>query len=89
MADHSSEPWFFISFADASLPEGSQFLGGCYVQAASLRDAITKTHALGINPGGSGQAVEIAPEQLRTFEEHVLPEQRNRLLTRDEIEGQG
>ncbi len=43
----------WLSFADES-----GWLGGCIVEAQSLAAAVTKTHLLGINPGGEIQLVE-------------------------------
>jgi hypothetical protein len=45
------ELWW-LSFADPGLPEGSQFLGVVILEAAGLADAVTKSHLLGLNPGG-------------------------------------
>ena len=79
------ERWFFMSFADGSLPAGTQFLGGCFVQAGSLPAAITLSHALGINPGGEVRVMEL-PED--AVEDHVPERDRYRLLSRQEIEAQ-
>lgn len=73
-------PWFWLSFADPNLPKGTQFLGGCIVQAGSFLGAVSAANQLGINPGGEVQGVEIPKGA-------GLPEAfRNRLLTRDEID---
>jgi hypothetical protein len=77
------ERWFYMSFADPSLPKGSQFLGGCYVHADTLQDAIVLTHTLGINPGGEVRVDEVPSDAL---EENVPAKDRHRLLTREEIE---
>lgn len=80
--DESTEPmrWWWLSFTDADLPEGSQFLGVAVVEARGLAWAITVAHGLGINPGGDVMAIEIP-------DEHVPPESfRNRLLDRAEAE---
>jgi len=47
--------FYWLSFADGSLPEGSQFLGACIVRAISDLDAVCVAHRLGINPGGEVQ----------------------------------
>lgn len=78
--------WFYMSFADSSLPTGTQFLGGCYVEADSLPEALTWTHAEGVNPGGEVQVHELPADAV---EENVPVADRFRLLTRAEIEGQG
>jgi hypothetical protein len=73
-----------MSFADPELPTGTQFLGGCYVQADSLHDVVTCSHKLGINPGGE-IVIDEVPQDL--IEEHVAEYDRHRLLSRAEIEG--
>lgn len=73
---------FWLSFADDTLPEGSQFLGACLVQAANLAFALTKTHVLGINPGG--EIAIVGPLDLDPLEPPPYP--LDRLLTRAEIE---
>lgn len=78
--------WFYMSFADPELPEGTQFLGGAYVEAYTLEDAIAASHLLGINPGGEIQMAEIAQDYVKYFEQKVPEADRNRLLTREEIE---
>lgn len=71
--------WWWLSFADPRLPTGSQFLGVAIVEGPTYIDAITRSHALGINPGGQVQSTDIPvwvpPESLR-----------NRLLSRDELD---
>lgn len=42
----------YISFVDPERPVGNKFLGGIFTMAHGITDAIQKTHALGINPGG-------------------------------------
>lgn len=44
--------WWWLSFADPDLPEGTQFLGAALVPALTIEGAITQAHLLGINPGG-------------------------------------
>lgn len=82
-SETTAMPWFYFSFADATLPEGEQFLGGCYVEADTLEMAVTRSHVLGINPGGKIKTVGPLPAEL--VEGHVLPEDRHRLLTRAEL----
>ena len=45
--------WFYLSFASED-----SFLGACVVRAESVAGAITKSHLLGINPGGEVLAIE-------------------------------
>ena len=56
----------WLSFADGTLPKGTQFLGACMVQVGNfadprdtLRAAIQKAHVLGINPGGEVQSMQM------------------------------
>jgi hypothetical protein len=79
--------WFYLSFADANLPEGTQFLGGCYVQAPDIQSAIIRSHRMKINPGG---AVQIAgPLSDREMDTHTSEADRHRLLTFEEIRRAG
>jgi hypothetical protein len=78
------ELWFYLSFADAKRPKGEQFLGGLYVRAFTLEGAITRSHVLGLNPGGEVRI--IGPLTSESMDEYVSPEDRERLLTREEIE---
>lgn len=75
--------WFYLSFADPGRPKGTQFLGGAYVEAESLAEAVTRSHTLGINPGGEIKGIGPLPPE--AVQEHVLPEDRNRLLTLAEL----
>ena len=85
--------WFYFSFADSERPKGTQFLGGCYIEAppeaealdgpAMLWETIIKSHRLGINPGGEIKTVGPFPAEL--IEKTVPPANRERLLTREEI----
>lgn len=52
---------YWLSFANGSLPKGSQFIGACMLEADSLMAAVLASHALGINPGGEIQALELPP----------------------------
>lgn len=71
--------WWYFSFADPNLPEGTQFLGACLVKAAGEMNAITATHMFCINPGGEAQFVELPgdpPPEMPTW----------RLMQREEID---
>ena len=74
------DPLWHLSFADPGLPAGSQFLGVVIVQAASLEDAITRSHVLGVNPGGGIQIAGPIPPGF------IGPEWRDRLLSKAEAE---
>jgi hypothetical protein len=78
-------PWFYMSFCDANLPEGQQFLGGVYVRGVTPEEALTRSHLLGINPGGEVECVGPLPEWM--LDQNGVPEaDRERLLTRGEVE---
>lgn len=71
--------WWYLSFADDSLPKGSQFLGVVIIQAHGLGDAASQAHMRGINPGGEVLGVDIPTDK-------VPPESyRNRLLSNAEL----
>ena len=71
--------WYWLSFADGSLPEGEQFLGVAIVPGSGVMSASMMAYELGCNPGGEVQAIEIPPE-------HVPDEQyRMRLLSKEEL----
>jgi hypothetical protein len=74
------DPLWWLSFADPGLPEGSQFLGVAIVQAPEFPAAVTRTHALGINPGGGIQGAGPIPA------EHIARGYWDRLLTKAEAE---
>ncbi len=54
-----SAPWQWVSFADGSLPVGSQFLGVAIVRAFDVMHAASVCHMNGINPGGEVMALEV------------------------------
>lgn len=75
-------PLFYLSFCDPEKPKGSQFLGGCIVEAPSFISAAPAAHSKGCNPGGAVTIVEIPAHA-----EHNAPEaDRNRLLSKEEME---
>jgi hypothetical protein len=47
-----SKQFMWLSFADADLPEGKQFLGGGIFEGGDIIAATLRTHRLGVNPGG-------------------------------------
>ncbi len=77
--------WFWLSFADANLPEGSQFLGGAIVQAKDARATIVVAADAGCNPGGGVQIQYVARNQPNAVYV-VLERWRDRLLTREQSE---
>lgn len=78
---------WWLSFTDPDLlpegqepvPGGPSFLGAVITAAPTLEDAITKSHQLGVNPGGAIKI--IGPLEL----DDIDPEWQDRLLTADEI----
>lgn len=63
--DLSNDPvWYWLSFADASLPVGKQFLGVAIVRAGGVVEAAQIAHMMGCNPGGEVKAIEIPPEHV-------------------------
>lgn len=50
---------WWLSFADATRPAGSQSLGICIVHAHDEVEAIKAAHAAGINPGGEVRMMDI------------------------------
>ena len=71
---------WWLSFADGSLPEGSQFLGAVIVRAKTFLEAVKVAHILEINPGGECVGKQI-PEDVVVAEEWI-----ERLLDRSECE---
>ena len=74
------DPLWWLSFCDTDRRAGSQFLGVAIVQAPTFAAAITRSHVLGVNPGG-----EVASEGPLPAE-FIAAEYRDRLLTRAEAE---
>jgi hypothetical protein len=75
--------YWWMSFCDPDRPEGDRFLGALIVRANSNHEMLSRSWALGLNPGGEVAFFEI-PEQ---YEERIPPDWiETRLLTRDECE---
>jgi hypothetical protein len=74
------DPLWWLSFCDPDAPEGSQFLGVVITQAADFIAAVSRSHALGVNPGGEVQGAGPLPA------DSISPEWRDRLLTKAEAE---
>lgn len=70
-------PWWWLSFADAE-----RFRGLVITRGTSFIDAVARTHKLGISPGGQVAGSEIPPRVLAM----LLPEVRDRLLSKEEAE---
>lgn len=57
MSEESPSFLFWLSFADASLPEGQQFLGAVIAEGETLEAVIIEAHVRGCNPGGEVASV--------------------------------
>ena len=75
--------WFYMSFCDPQAPKGEQFLGGAYVQGDTIEEALTRSHLLGVNPGGEVAFQGPAPDD--ALRANVPAENLERLLTADEV----
>lgn len=64
--------WHYLSFADGSLPEGTQFLGAVIVEAEDFGAAVAKAHALKINPGGEVMGFTGVPTPLEGYANRLL-----------------
>ena len=71
---------WWLSFVDPHKPEGAQFLGCCIVEAHDFIGAVRVAHALGCNPGGEVQGLDI-PAEMQIDRKYL-----ERLLTRKECE---
>ena len=84
------DPLWWLSFCDTEKakrtprrkrkPGGPAFLGVVITQAPNLAAAITRSHTLGVNPGGEIGIKGPIPVR------YIGPEWRDRLLTRDEAQ---
>ena len=71
--------WWWLNFEDPERPKGLQFLGVAIVEATDMLSAVGATNALGINPGGEAEGVEILAARVPP------PDYRNRLLSRADV----
>lgn len=74
--------WWWLSFADGTLPEGSQFLGAAFVQGYTMIDAVQEAWRLGVNPGGE------VVSQMFPADNPPAEHLRNRLLSKAELESE-
>lgn len=68
---------FYLSFADPNRPKGQQWLGGMYIEAADIRQALASSRTCG-NPGGEVMFLEVDVTNIK-------PGYLARLLTEDEL----
>lgn len=71
---------WWLSFADADLPKGRQFLGACIVTGETLEEAVRRSHLLECNPGGEIQVIQVAADTAP----FIGDQWRRRILTRGE-----
>lgn len=77
---------YWMSFVDASKPEGERFLGVALVDAESIEDALTRSKETGCNPGGEVQIVEIPTEYIADGQRLALgAAPRNTLMSRERL----
>jgi hypothetical protein len=74
--------FYWLSFCDVKRPKGSQFLGACCLRAESLEEALTRSHLMGINPGGEVASLGPIDEADKPADFPI-----DRLLQRHEIPG--
>ncbi len=74
--------WWWMSFCDPDLPVGKKFLGALLIEASDFDDVLTKSWALGLNPGGEVVSFPVPKE----YEERIEPSVTYRLLSREECE---
>jgi hypothetical protein len=73
---------YWLSFADARRPKGTQFLGACIVTADGFGEAMTTSWLTGCNPGGEVRGTGLPPE----YSAKVPPSYIGRLLDPSECE---
>ncbi len=75
--------WWYLSFCHADRPEGDRFVGGCYVYAQSIDDAVRQAWRLKINPGGEVLTIKV-PDTYKV-PQHL----RHKLISKAELEAEG
>jgi hypothetical protein len=81
-----TDPLWWLSFTDPDKapppeqrrPGGPSFLGVAIIQGPTLEAAVTRSHMLGVNPGGQIKAAGPLPA------EWIAAEWRDRLLSHDD-----
>jgi hypothetical protein len=74
--------WFYLSFVDPELPEGTRFVGATIVGPANdMEAAIALALEIGCNPGWDVLGIPILPD----IERFIPDSFRSRLLTRAEM----
>ncbi len=75
---HPMKGCWYLSFSKTKAEGG--FLGGVFVDAMGISDAIAKTHRLGINPGG--EVLSCPPNQATAM---LGKQWKNRLLSKADL----
>jgi hypothetical protein len=75
------ERLWYMSFCDGDRPKGEQFLGSLYIRGKSFCGAVSKSHLLGLNPGGEILFVEVPLDVASRVPEEWI----GRLLSREEL----
>lgn len=86
--DPAPPQWWWLSFADPSLPKGSHLLGLAIVPAPNAVAAAAVAHALGCNPGGEVAALPAVPEGWTPRPEYVcrlMPPEEARAFAEREL----
>ena len=78
--------YFWLSFADGSLPKGRQFLGVAIIRAHSMLEAVQVAHALGINPGGEVLGHKLEYDADHSASVAIVEDFADRLLPLHEVE---
>lgn len=75
--------WWWLSFVDPDLPEGTRSLGVSLVQGDDLVEACKEAHRLGINPGGEVLGCELPDHEVpgETYRNRLMPPAEARALT--------
>ena len=73
------ESTFYMSFVDDRRPKGDQFIGGCFVRARGVTQAIIVSKRHGCNPGGAVMSYDVGGGP--PVPVHAM----NRLLSKQEL----
>jgi hypothetical protein len=73
------EIWY-LSFVDEDRPVGKRWMGGCYVLASNMQEAVSEAWRCGCNPGGQVGAFQL------NLDRTCRPEYMNRLLNKTEVD---
>ena len=63
--------YIWMSFSDPDMPAGEMFIGVIITKAYGRADAMSKTHELGINPGGAIESYACSLEYGAKFKGNI------------------